>query len=437
MAWFQKNGYRVAPFKVGPDYIDPGHHSRITGVLSRNLDGWMLSREYNLACFNRNAANGDVAVIEGVMGLFDGYSGTSEDGSTAQMAKWLDMPVVLVVNAKSMARSAAAVVQGFENFDPGLRFAGVIFNNVGSERHLSYLKEALEGNVKMPFLGGIFRSQDLEIPERHLGLITDDEHILSDGAIDRLAGLIETGIDMPLLLDRIGSREVPGGVGETRYEGDKPSVKIAVARDKAFCFYYGDNLDLIEQSGVEIVYFSPMEDNHLPEGISGIYFGGGYPELFAEKLSRNTGLMEETLNASRAGMPIYGECGGLMYLSRSITDFEGRTFPMTDCLSLELKMLNRLKSLGYREVTLESDSILGKRGDRVRGHEFHYSEIAGGMETETVYSVKRRMDGEAASEGFSVLNTLGSYVHLHFGSNLQVAENFVASCREWGQSHNT
>ncbi len=435
MAYFQKIGLIVAPFKVGPDFIDPGHHTRITGTVSRNLDGWMLTREYNADCFRRHTASADIAIVEGVMGLFDGYSGTSEEGSTAQMAKWNNLPVVLVVNAQSMARSAAAIVQGFENFDPDLTFAGVIFNKVGSERHLAYLTEAMEGNSGIPVLGGIFRDESIEIPERHLGLVTNDEHILSAGAIAKLAGLIEDNIDIAKLLDNVkeymASDPDAGNVAKKDIQKEH-IVKIGVARDQAFCFYYKDNIEILESFGAEIVHFSPMEDSTLPKGINGIYFGGGYPELFAKKLSDNKSLLEEIQALSEKNMPLYGECGGFMYLCNDITDHDGDTHKMTGCLPFSLRMLNKLKTLGYREVAIKKASVLGETGHRVRGHEFHYSEIINVDETvETVYSVQKRVFNSSVEEGYLKGNTLGSYIHLHFGSNPKTAEKFVASCRKW------
>ncbi len=430
MAYFMNVGYKVAPFKVGPDFIDPGHHSRITGVTSRNLDGWMLTKEYNIECFNEFSSGFDISIVEGVMGLFDGYSGTSEAGSTSQMAKWNNLPVILIVNAQSMARSAAAVVQGFENFDKDVNFAGVIFNKIGSERHLAYLMEALEGNTRIPVLGGIFRNEDIEIPERHLGLVTNDEHVLSRDAVKKLSDLIEKNINVEKLLHNVSEYEVDVVVKKKVLMENR--VKIAVAKDKAFCFYYQDNIEILEAAGAEIVYFSPMTDQNLPENISGIYLGGGYPELFATELSNNESLLNEIKVMSENQMPIYGECGGFMYLCEEITDHEGNVWPMSGCLPFSLKMLTKLKALGYREVTLEKESLLGKKGLVVRGHEFHYSEVINQNENiKTIYNVTKRALNALSTEGYVSKNTLGSYIHLHFGSNRKVGENFVNKCREW------
>lgn len=432
MALLKRRGLTVAPFKVGPDYIDPGHHRRVTGRYSRNLDGWMLTRDYNKALFDRASRDADIAVVEGVMGLYDGYDGKSEMGSTAQMAKWLDLPVILVVNAQSMARSGAALVSGFERFDPDLRFAGVIFNKLGSTRHLAYLKEALEGHVTMPCLGGIFRNQGVEIPERHLGLVTDDEQGLSEKHMSALADMIEEGIDVDRLLGSFDSghdAKSRGGVTQR----PAPRVRIGIARDRAFCFYYPDNLDILEENGAELVFFSPMSDARLPENLDGLYLGGGYPELFAKELSDNLGLRSDIKAKSDAGMPIYGECGGFMYLCSEIKDFEQQRFPMAGCFPFSAMMLEKLRSLGYREVTVNEDTLLGPKGRVIRGHEFHYSRIDDDHGAKTVYRVSPRTQDTFTEEGYRVNRTLGSYIHLHFGSCPETGRAFVAACLDYKQ----
>jgi cobyrinic acid a,c-diamide synthase len=431
MAALKRRGFKVAPFKVGPDFIDPGHHSLITGTVSRNLDGWMLSKSYNLECFQTHTQDSDIAVVEGVMGLFDGYDGKSEAGSTAQMAKWLGLPVLLIVDAKSMARSAAALVQGFERFDSELTFAGVLFNNLGSERHLAYLKEAIEDNVDMPCLGGIIHNKDIAIPERHLGLVTRHDHPLSDIAIDRLADLIENSIDITSLFGEPTATQHP--TPHTPQPTPNNQIRIGVAKDNAFCFYYQDNLDLLEAFGAELVEFSPVAENALPPNIDGLYFGGGYPELFAAQLADNANLRREIREKSRDGMPIYGECGGFMYLCNELRDKEGKTYPMTGCFPFTTAMFPRLKSLGYREITLTKDTIFGKRGQTARGHEFHYSELSGNSgdnDIEAVYHITDRTGQRKIPEGYQRYRTLGSYIHLHFGSRPEIARSFVEKCRK-------
>jgi cobyrinic acid a,c-diamide synthase len=364
------------------------------------------------------------------MGLFDGYDGRSEAGSTAQMAKWLGLPVVLVVGARSMARSAAALVQGFERFDDALSFAGVLFNYVGSTRHLAYLQEATHGHVRMPVLGGLMRNTDLAIPERHLGLLTSEDHDLSPAHCQRLAEMIESAVDLDCLLDRLPKVGHDSEAATSDPVSDR--VRIGVARDAAFCFYYADNLDLLAAAGAQLVYFSPLTDPYLPDDLAGLYFGGGYPELHAHVLADNRSLREQVQALSRKNMPIYGECGGFMYLCREMGDIEGRVFPMTGCLPFATRMLDRRKALGYREVTQAQATPLGPAGQIMRGHEFHYSTIvAGTNDAEGVYHITDRAGLEKADEGFLSHQTLGSYVHLHLGSCPQAAHHFVAACRQW------
>ena len=432
LAAWQRQGLKVAPFKVGPDFIDPGHHTRAAGRISRNLDGWMLSREGNLELFSLHAREADLAVVEGVMGLFDGYDGKSEAGSTAQMAKWLKLPVVLVVDARSMARSAAALVHGFATFDPELTLAGVIFNRVGSPTHLDYLRQAVEQAGEVRCLGGLPREAELAIPERHLGLVTTEDHPLGGGYLTILADLVERHLD----LDKLLAALPPLDLGEIAAPvSPAPQVRLGVARDRAFCFYYPDNLEWLERCGAEIVPFSPLDDEDLPGGLHGLYLGGGYPELFARELSANQKMLRAIRERAQAGLPIYAECGGLMYLGREITDLEGERHPMAGVLPFGVRMLPRLKALGYREVTLTAGALLGPAGTRARGHEFHYSEIISvPAELPRVYQLTARRGGEPVREGYCVNQVLASYVHLHFGSNPQVARHLVACCHRFKEN---
>lgn len=434
MAALRRRRVSVAPFKVGPDFIDPGHHTHVVGRPSRNLDGWMLSRSYNQKNFQRHAAGCDVAVVEGVMGLFDGFSGSSDDGSTAQMAKYLNLPVLLVVNAASMARSAAALVQGFERFDPEVIFAGVVFNNIGSNGHLAYLKEAMAAYVDMPLLGGILRDDHLRMPERHLGLATAQDNPLSTEQMDLLANCIETGLDLDQLLKRLPQICFGEDAAQDAGISDAPKVRVGIARDRAFCFYYPENLELMTGAGVEWVPFSPLDDDNLPGDLGGIYFGGGYPELFARTLAENRNMRDQVCHLSRKGMPIYGECGGFMYLCRELDDGNGNVYPMCGCFPFRSRMHTRLRTLGYRQVQFMADSVLGNPEQILRGHEFHYSDLGENSsvhQVSTVYTVdSRKGDGERA-EGYQINQTLGSYIHLHFGSCPKTAQAFAAACRKY------
>ena len=432
MAALTQRGLKVAPFKVGPDFIDPGHHGRITGGVSRNLDGWMLSQAYNLACFQDAAGTADVAVVEGVMGLFDGYDGKTEAGSTAQMAKWLGLPAILIVDARSMARSAAAVVLGFEAFDKDLNYAGVILNNVASERHFHYLTEALEGKVGMPCLGGIARDDKISIPERHLGLVTDEDHPLTDSAMAALSENIEKSINLDKLLENLPEFNMAADSAIPAKEQITAGIRIGVARDNAFCFYYQDNLDLLKAAGAKLVFFSPISDKRLPADLDGLYLGGGYPELAADRLAANARLRKQIKAASQEGMPIYAECGGFMYLCAELWSQKGIRYPMTGCFPFSAQMYSRLKALGYREVTLTKDTIFGPSGQTIRGHEFHYSELnKSETHMDTVYRLTDRGGVHKPPEGYYTNRTLGSYTHLHFGSRPQIAGHFVGACRAY------
>ena len=429
MAALAKRGLGVAPFKVGPDFIDPGHHSRITGGTSRNLDGWMLSKNYNLACFERNTRNSDVAVVEGVMGLYDGYDGRSEAGSTAQMAKWLGLPILLVVDAKSMARSAAAVIMGFEQFDPELAFAGVVFNNLGSQRHLQYLMDAVEDTVAIPCLGGLVIDKKIAIPERHLGLITPEDHALDQETIDLLADMVEKSIDLDLLVKKLPEIKVSNRLEPLSMSTRDKTVRIAVARDSAFCFYYQDNLELLEGQGAELAFFSPVGGDDLPPDTDGLYLGGGYPELFGDQLAKNRKLRDRIKVISDAGMPIYGECGGFMYLCETLSDQHGNRYPMVGCFPFTTKMFPRLKALGYREITLTRQTAIGDQGMVLRGHEFHYSELTTNTpQVQNAYRISDRSGLDKPPDGYQTKRTLGSYNHLHFGSQPQAAKCFVDNC---------
>ncbi|MEX1301934.1 MAG: cobyrinate a,c-diamide synthase [Desulfotignum sp.] len=451
LAWLRANGFDVAPFKVGPDFIDPGHHAGIAGKTSYNLDSWMLSKEYNRRLFQARSKDADLAVVEGVMGLFDGYDATTETGSTAQMAKWLGLPVLLVVSARGKARSAAAVVKGFETFDPDLTLAGVVFTFTGSPRHYDYLKEAVAQNCTTPCLGHLPQNQALIMPERHLGLTTADEHILSQDTIDTLVSLVDAHLTLPQLireLPDIGVSEKSPDTGKARQPKPETSVhsngvtavsadrpRIAVARDKAFCFYYPDNLAMLEQAGAGLVFFSPLADDHLPEAIDGIYLGGGYPELFADTLSKKTILLSEIKSHSRNRMPIFAECGGFMFLCRKLMLADSHLpAAMAGCFDLDVAMSTRLRSLGYREVTLTRDTVIGAKGDRIRGHEFHYSSVTTDNEScDHVFEVTTRTGQDVQVTGYWKYQTLGSYLHVHFGSNPAVARRFVARCSDFRQ----
>lgn len=434
LAALRRRDLTVAPFKVGPDFIDPGHHAAVCGRPSRNLDGWMCGEGGVRETFARGCRGAEVAVVEGVMGLFDGASGNNDVGSTAEIARWLDGRILLVVDARSQARSAAVLVQGFSRFDPRLEFAGVIFNRVGSARHAQLLRDALASVPGLPpLLGCLPRDEELALRERHLGLVTAGEAALDDAFYDRLAGWLERHVDVEALLLppplQKGGRggfdpsEIPLNPPLPKGEA-KPRVRIAVARDEAFCFCYPENLELLTAAGAEIVPFSPLGDRSLPADIDGLYLPGGYPELHAERLAQNVSLLREIREAATAGLPVYAECGGFMLLAESIDER-----PMAGVFPARALMLTKRKALGYRQVTLTADSPLGPAGTVARGHEFHYSETEIPEEVERCYRLCNPGGEDLGPEGYRVHNVLASYVHLHFGSNPQVPANFVEGCR--------
>jgi cobyrinic acid a,c-diamide synthase len=429
MAALRRRGLKVQPFKIGPDFIDPGLHAKVCGVPSYNLDGWMLSQEYNRRSFVRNVQDKDVAVVEGMMGLYDGRSGATEEGSTAEMTKQLGLPVIIIVDAAAMARSAAAMILGYRQFDTKVRLTGVIFNRVAGTGHLQYLKDALKSLSDIICFGGIPTDDKVTIPERHLGLTVAQEGFLDKRFIDRVAGLIEKHVELDRILARTRIK--------IRLPTQKPprqqkqlKVKIAVARDRAFCFYYPVNLSLLADAGASIQSFSPIRDRGIPQGVGGIYLGGGYPEVYAKELSRNRPMLAAIKAFIEAGGVVYAECGGFMYLTAALTDGVPKKYPMVGVFPFETRMLPRLQALGYREVT-STTKAFGAAGETIRGHEFHYSEICPFGDAEKI-ATAYRIDGQNRTnvpEGYRYKNCLASYVHLHFGSNPEFARSLVAACR--------
>src|ERR1700680_1148662 len=426
MAALRKRGLTVQPFKCGPDFIDGGHHARVCGRASRNLDGWMLSAEANRRVFYQNAADTNVCVVEGMMGLFDGVDGKSEAGSTAEMAKWLGLPVILVVDASSMARSAAALVHGYESFDPALKVSGVIFNNAGGAAHYQMLSDAVTMSAKAVPLGYLPHDERIHLPERYLGLVTAGENLLPDSILTLLGELAESYIDLDQLLACAASIPAPpDSCIECAQDVSAGSIRLGVARDKAFCFYYEDNLDALREAGAEIVEFSPLEDSSLPADLHALYFGGGYPELFAKQLSENRLMLAFIKRAAEEGLPIYAECGGLMYLAREVVTEEGASFPMAGVLPITVQMTDRLVNFGYTEVWFTSDCLIGAAGAKARGHSFHCSRIADVGPVKYAYQARNSMTGREEPEGLRVKNVLASYIHLHFLSNPGMADAFV------------
>jgi cobyrinic acid a,c-diamide synthase len=404
MAALHRRGLRVQAFKVGPDFIDPTFHQAATGRPGRNLDGWMLSREANLDIFTRATEHADIAIVEGVMGLFDGESSSSLSGSTAEIALWLNAPPVLVLDASAMAASASAVVHGFDTVLPELRLCAVICNKVAGEGHYAYLRDAITARCRPAPVGYLPHDPDFAIPERHLGLHLAEE-VFPPDRMTKLAQWIESHLDLDRLLELNLSREKQPVAPEADHT---TRARIGIARDQAFCFYYQDNLDFLRMFGAELVEFSPILDRALPQDLDGLYLGGGYPELHAQTLSNNAAMRAAIADFDA---PVYAECGGFMYLTRAIVDLDGRSWPMAGVFPTVARMQPRLAKLGYVEVELPS-------GKRARGHEFRHSTID--PMPETIARPYR--------DGYRVRSVLASYVHLHFGSCPSFAQEFVDLC---------
>ncbi len=423
-------GMKVAAFKCGPDYLDPTYHAQVAGA-SHNLDGWMMGRQAVLATFGRVAKDADFAIIEGVMGLFDGASPVSDQGSTAEIAKWLKAPVVVVVDASGMARTIAALAKGFASFDHELRVVGIVANRLGSRGHLELLRAS---QPVVPVVGGLPKDRDHAFPERHLGLFSANVNNLPQQLFSTWAALVKDWIDVdaivaagqdaePLELDFDPNLSAPS----------RTRCKIALAFDEAFHFYYEDNLRRLEQAGAELVRFSPLHDRTLPDDVDGLYLGGGYPETVADALAANASMLESIRRFARDGAPVYAECGGLMYLCHAIRTLDGKSHPMLGLIDGEAVMADRIQALGYAEVETVRETILGPAGLRFRGHQFRYSSLSSSNSRQDAcaYLVSTRRKSAPFREGYVVGNVLASYVHAHFASNPSLAEGFVASCEAY------
>jgi cobyrinic acid a,c-diamide synthase len=439
LAALHRRGQSVQSFKVGPDYIDPMFHTYITGRPCRNLDPVLTSETYVQQCFAHHSQTSTCTLIEGVMGLFDGASGKDDTASSAHVARLLDVPVVLILNCSSTSRSVAAIAHGYRTFDPRLQVVGVVLNRVGSDRHLELLTQALEP-LNLPILGVLRRQEDIALPDRHLGLIPAVEQQNLDAVIERLAHLGETCFDWKKLLPLLGPHPLapsPNGRGEIGETFLLPSpngrgvggegLRLAIAQDKAFSFYYADNLDLLESLGAELVPWSPLSDRTPPENIQGLYFGGGFPEVFGAQLADNQPARQAVKAAIQAGMPTYAECGGLMYLCDRIIDFEQNAYKMTGIFPTAAVMSKRL-TLGYRQATALQNSCLAKKGDRFWGHEFHRSTLEQAPEQPLVALEGYESRQQFAPEGWRRYQVHAAYTHLHFGAQTQLAERFLMHC---------
>jgi cobyrinic acid a,c-diamide synthase len=424
LAALRRQGVQVAPFKAGPDYIDPSLHTLAAGTPSRNLDTWLLDEPALARVFQRGTRNADVAVIEGVMGLFDGI-GATQMASTAALARLLDCPVLLVLDVAAMSGTAAALVLGCQAMQPPVKLAGVLLNRVGSDHHAAAASEAITQATGLPVLGSLPKDPGIAIPERHLGLVPAAEDGLSGAVLERLADIVTERFDLTAI------RRIADSAGAWRHacvEEATPrarhSVRIAVALDSAFGFYYQDTFDALAEHGAELVPFSPLEDQTLPSDVGGVYLGGGYPELYARELSANRSMRDSLQLHTALGLPIYAECGGLMALGRTLTTFEGEKLPMFGLLPVDSRMQLQTLSIGYTEVEALRSSAVLPTGGRVRGHEFHWSVADAPSKSDAAYQVL----GSDRLEGFCVGSVLGSYVHLNFAGRPDIADRFVSVC---------
>lgn len=429
IAAFRRRGLCVQTLKAGPDFLDPTWLTQVSGRPCYNLDGWMCGRPYVESLFHRAARGADIALIEGVMGLFDGADPVALDGSTAELARWLNAPVLLVVDAHGMARSVAAIVSGFARFEPGVTVAGVIANSCGSERHAAWIAESLRAADLPPLVGTLPRGALPSLPSRHLGLVAASSSV----SLDEFANAADRHLALDAILAvaqgaaSIAEPEPFAAVNET-------TVRLGLAQDAAFHFYYPDNLEALEAAGARLVHFSPLSDPCLPAGLDGLYIGGGYPEEHAAALAANAGMLASVRDFAASGRPVYAECGGLMYLAQGIKTLDEVRHGMAGVLPVWTRMLPRRKALGYVEVSPEEGSLFAGPGACLRGHEFHYSEIVDpGAEPEgwrPAYRLRRRREASPVAEGFQRGRILASYVHLHFGSHPDAARRFVRRCEE-------
>lgn len=414
-------GLKVNAFKSGPDYIDPMFHSFVTHQKSINLDLYLMGKSGVRYAFNKHS-NGDISVVEGVMGLYDGVSKDGKEvSSTALLAKTIDASVVLIIDGSGVSTSAAAQVLGFDQFDRELNIAGVIVNKVHGEKHYNLIKDSIEKFTDIKCLGYLSRNNEIALESQHLGLIPSEEVHALARKIEILGDAISTTVDIDALVEL--SKGSDQEIDNDYYRKiNKKNYRLGIAKDKAFNFYYQDNLDYFNDQGIALVEFSPLKSESLPANIDGIYLGGGFPEKFAKELSSNEKLMKAINSYADQGGMIYGECGGLMYLSKAIIDFDGKKYPMTGILDIEVKMTNRLQHFGYVEVESQEVSF--------RAHEFHRSKVINKNNETTFRITKFSNPNEFWDGGYTYKNVLAGYPHVHFYSNFEFANLLIKRIKQ-------
>ena len=435
LAALRARGLSVQSYKVGPDYIDPGFHQLASGRPAHNLDTWLVPAAKLPALFLKEAGDADIAVIEGVMGLYDG--GRQGVSSTAEIAKLLDAPVLLTIDCKSMGASAAAIALGFRSYDPGVNIAGVLLNRLGSATHETMIRTAMEA-IKMPVLGAIHRDDALHLPERHLGL-TPTTEVEAAETVRKMGEAVGGQVDVEGIVNiarkarsfEFSQSSLDRQPPSPRGPEVEPPFRLAVAQDAAFSFYYESSLAVLERLGATLVPFSPLKDAALPASISGLLIGGGFPEMFASDLAANATMRQSIREAADAGLPIYAECGGYMYLLEDLVDFDGKAHPMCGVFPGRAAMTKKLQMVGYVTAKMQRDTILGPAGTELRGHEFHFSQELEREEPVRPYTFTKLRNGATYGAGQQRENVLGSYLHIHFAGCPGAAKHFVAACREY------
>jgi len=434
MGALKNAGYKVQGFKVGPDYIDPSYHNVVTGRLSENLDMWLAPKDQIIEAFNRAIEGADIAVIEGVMGLFDGATGLDETGSTSQIAKVLGCPVLLVIDAHCMVRTAGAIALGFKNFDKDVKVEGVILNNMAGVTHANWCRDAIKAATGLPVVGWLPINRNISMPERHLGLIPTHEK-RNQNVFPDIIKFIEANIDVKQVIALAKTAKTLPKPEASIHPKTPPKkdVKIGIAFDESFNFYYPSNLSLLESYGAEIVRFSPIHDQKLPEGVCGLYIGGGFPEIFLKELEDNESIRKEILGAIKRGMPVYAECAGLMYLTKSIADFTCKTYKMVGALNGRTVMTNKTLMM-YSQAKAMVPNILGPEGLSLRGHEFHNSIIVDIPENaQFAYKMEIGEGIKDKQDGWVQKKALAAYTHISFAQDQRIAPSFVDACRAYAK----
>jgi cobyrinic acid a,c-diamide synthase len=426
--------FRVIPFKIGPDYIDPSYHQAAAKNESHNLDLFLLGEENLKKIFFQSIQKGEMAIVEGVMGLFDGL-GTESWASTAHVAKILKLPVILVVDVRSMSTSAAALVHGFQTYDPELQLVGVICNLTSSKTHYNHVKKSIERDCNLPVVGHLPFKKFLDLPERQLGLIPAWHIIDIDKWLDHCADFLLKNVNLNQIIDLMKTLE-KSYISSTFQVKLPPSetIRIGIAYDGAFHFYYSDGLETLRSAGAELVSFSPMNDKFLPEGLDGLILGGGFPETNALGLSYNQSMRNSIRSAIENGLPTYAECGGMMYLTQEIEDYTHCFYPMVGIFPVKAIMGKRLQHFGYVEVKVTRNNVLAPTDTILHGHEFHYSELIGSLPISS-YKVKKPNQKNTWDSGFVYKNCLASYVHLHLSAYPELISNFLNHSRLWKKNH--